>query len=312
MSANSFRSSRTRMLATAFVAACATSAAAASGPRPFVIPQESATEAPTAPNDGFEYVAKLVCGAQEDPKDMRLAKGFYATTINVHNPNREVARFFKKLALTIPPGNQKPGRIFPIANDILEYDQALAVDCDDVARRLFGGVLPAPFIEGYIVIQSPLSLDVTGVYTTATVRDGVAEEHSSMHVEQIRERGPRGTPPPPGLPDLTVQDIEITSVSCPTGPGSCVTQARVTIANLNPTAAGAFNVRSVFDPAQSVLVNTGFAGLAGSTPATFSVTTPPGGNCFDPDCTICVTVDSANAVAETNEGNNQLCETTIG
>jgi hypothetical protein len=310
MSSNSFASRRIPLLAAAFVVAFAAIAAAASGPRPFLA-AAAAPEAPAAPQEGFEYVAKIVCGAQEDPKDMRLARGFYATTINVHNPNPETARFFKKLALTIPPGDQRPGQVLPIANDVLKYDEALAVDCEDVSRRLFGGSLPGPFIEGYIVIQSASSLDVTGVYTTATVRDGMADEHSSMHVEQIRERAPRNTPPP-GLPDLTVQDIVITGVSCPGGPGTCVTQARVTIANLNPTPATAFNTRSVFDPAQSVVVNTPFAGLGGTTSNSFTVTTPPGGNCFDPDCTICVTVDSGNTVAETNEGNNQLCKTSIG
>jgi hypothetical protein len=298
-------------LLAALVASVAVFASAASGPRPLVTPG-AAPAPPAAPNEVFEYVAHLNCGAQEDPKDMRLAKGFYATTINVHNPNREVTKFFKKLALTIPPGDQRPGPILPIANDSLEYDQALAVDCEDVARRLFGGSLPAPWIEGYIVIQSERSLDVTGVYSTATVRDGMAEEHSSIHLEQIRERAPRATPPPPGQPDLTVRDITNISVSCPGGGGTCVTKATVTIENLNPAAAGAFTVKSVFDPAQSVVVNTNFPGLAGSTPATFNVTTPPGGNCFDSDCTVCVTVDSANTVAESNEGNNQLCKTVIG
>jgi hypothetical protein len=289
------------------VVASATAAAAASGPRPFLAPAPE-----RAPQAVFEYAAKVVCGAQEEPKDMRLARGFYATTINVHNPNAEVVKFFKKLALTIPPGDQRPGKIIPIAIDQLEYDQALAVDCDDIVRRAFGGAMPGPFFEGFIVIQSPLSLDVTAVYSTATVRDGVADEHSGIHVEQVRERAPK-TNPPPGLPDLTVQDIVITGVSCPGGPGTCVTTARVTIANLNPVAAGAFTVKTVFDPAQSVGVGSAFpGGLAGGAVQSFTVTTPPGGNCFDPDCTICATVDDGGTVTESNEGNNQLCKTSIG
>jgi hypothetical protein len=315
MSSNSFsprcpRGRRTAgVLAAGMVLAFATAAAAASGPRPLVM-QEPAPE--RAPQEVFEYVAKIVCGAQEDPKDMRLARGFYATTINVHNPNTEVARFFKKLALSIPPGDQRPGKIFPIANDSLEYDQALAVDCEDVVRRVFGGSMPAPFFEGFIVLQSPVSLDVTAVYSTATVRDGVADEHTGIHVEQVRERAPRSTPPP-GLPDLTVTNVTITGVSCPTGPGSCVTTARVTIANLSPTvAAGPFTTKSVFDPGQAVSVGTAFPGLAAGASQMFSVATPPGGNCFDPDCTVCVTVDDGNTVSESNELNNKLCTTSIG
>ena len=307
MSTHSFRSQCTQLLTAGMVLAFTGTAAAASGPRPFVAPA-----APTAPQEIFEYAAKIVCGAQEEPKDMRLARGFYATTINVHNPNRDVARFFKKLALTIPPGDQKPGRIHPIANDSLEYDEALAVDCEDIVRRVFNGSMPAPFFEGFVVLQSPLSLDVTAVYSTATVRDGTAENHTGIHVEQIKERAPRSNPPPPGLPDLTVQSVVITGVSCPGGPGTCVTQARVTIANIGSVAAGAFTTKSVFDPSQSVSVGTAFAGLAAGASQLFSVVTPPGGNCFDPDCTVCVTVDDGGAVAESNEGNNQLCTTSIG
>ena len=295
------------ILAAGMVLAFAATAAPAPFPRPFV--QGPVGAAPPNPQNAFEYAAKIVCGAQEDPKDMRLARGFYATTINVHNPNPEVVVFFKKLALSIPPGEQKPGEVIPIAFDKLEYDQALAADCEDIKRRVFGGSLPGPFIEGFVVIQSPRSLDVTAVYSTATVRDGVADENSSIHVEQIRERPPRLA----GLPDLTVQDISIQSVSCPGGGGTCVTTAKVTIANLNAAAAGPFTTKTVFDPGQSIGVGSSFpGGLAGGTSQSFTVTTPPGGNCFDPDCTICVTVDDANTVGESNEANNQLCKTTLG
>src|SRR5262245_30388901 len=141
-------------LASGVVLASATAASAA-GPFPLFV-QAPPPGAPQQP--AFEYAAKIVCGAQEDPKDMRLARGFYATTINVHNPNAELAKFFKKLALTIPPGDQQPGKIIPIATDRLEYDQALAVDCDDVVRRAFGGAMPGPFFEGFIVIQSQLKI----------------------------------------------------------------------------------------------------------------------------------------------------------
>jgi hypothetical protein len=37
---------------------------------------------------------------------------------------------------------------------------------------------------------------------------------------------------------------------------------------------------------------------------TFTVTTPPIDNCFDPDCTVCAVVDTLNAIAESNETNN--------
>jgi hypothetical protein len=59
----------------------------------------------------FEYVAKLVCGLQRDPRDMRLTLGSYATTINIHNPNEGEVGFFKKLAFTFPLRNKNQARL---------------------------------------------------------------------------------------------------------------------------------------------------------------------------------------------------------
>ena len=112
---------------------------------------------------------------------MNLAGGFYATSINVHNPNDEKVYFFKKLALTYPPAEQKAGSVTPVGVDTLGYDEALKTACTDIERTLFDGGFPASYIEGFVIIQSPRSLDVTGVYTTTSV-------NTSIHVEQIRER----------------------------------------------------------------------------------------------------------------------------
>src|SRR5207237_5642423 len=99
---------------------------------------------------GYSYAAKFVCGLQKDPKDMRLARGFYATTINIHNPDDGVARFRKKLALTFPPEEQRPGKILRISEDSLRSDEALKVDCNDISRRLFPNGFPTSYIEGFI------------------------------------------------------------------------------------------------------------------------------------------------------------------
>jgi uncharacterized repeat protein (TIGR01451 family) len=150
----------------------------------------------------YEYSAKLVCGKQKNSDDLRLARGLYATAINIHNPNDEPVHFFKKLALTYPPEEQKPGSVIPIAVDTLEYDEALAVDCLDIQQEAFDGNFPEPYVKGFVVIQSPRSLDVTAVYTTASLdKRGKATEHSSIDVEQIRERV-REQPEEIELPDL--------------------------------------------------------------------------------------------------------------
>lgn len=141
------------------------------------------------PRRMFEYAAKLICGLQKDPRDMRLALGAYATTINIHNPNDVEVRFFKKLALTFPPPEQRPGEVIRISEDVLKPDEALAVDCMDIRKSLFPNGFPTPYIEGFVIIQSPASLDVTAVYTVSALdREGRPTGQSSIDVEQIRER----------------------------------------------------------------------------------------------------------------------------
>lgn len=140
----------------------------------------------------YQYAAKLVCGLQRDRNDMRIARGFYATAINIHNPNHKTAKFKKKLALTYPPEAQKPGKVIPIGKDELRYDEALEVDCMDIKRKLFPNGFPTPYIKGFVVIQSTNSLDVTAVYTTAALnKRGKVTGHSSIDVEQIPERKTR-------------------------------------------------------------------------------------------------------------------------
>jgi hypothetical protein len=117
---------------------------------------------------------------------------------------------------------------------------------------------------------------------------------------------------PPQRPDLVVQNIDMStlSVSCPGGAGTCVTTVTFTIANNGAANAGAFNVSIRLDPNQ--IVNQPVAGLAAGATQTITISSPPGGNCFNPDCTICVIVDDGNAVTESNEENNQKCETKTG
>jgi hypothetical protein len=137
----------------------------------------------------YMYSAKLLCGLQKSREDTRLTAGFYATIINVHNPSTTPTTFSKKLALAIPPGSEEPGKVLPIAVEKLEPDGALAVDCEDIHRRLFPKGFPSPYIDGFVVIQSNQSLDVTAVYTTATVdEDGRPSHQSGIEVQQVRER----------------------------------------------------------------------------------------------------------------------------
>lgn len=117
-----------------------------------------------------------------------------------------------------------------------------------------------------------------------------------------------------GCADLIVQEIDLNSlnVECPGGSGTCVTTVSFTIANVGTANAGAFNVRIVLDPSASVVLNETVTGLAAGSTLTLSVMSPAGGNCYDPDCTTTVIVDSDNSVAECNENNNQDSRTRLG
>ncbi len=138
----------------------------------------------------YEYAAKFVCGDQRNPEQLILTQGRYATTVNIHNPKPDTAAFSKKLALSIPPGMQQPGKILPIDTHELAYDEALAVDCEDIRTRLFPGGFPGGMIEGFLVLESAGPLDVYAVYTTAALPEDGAEtiQHSSIDVERVPER----------------------------------------------------------------------------------------------------------------------------
>jgi len=259
----------------------------------------------------FEYTAKLICGLQKDSKDLSFTKGVYATSINIHNPNYFNVPFFKKLALAFPTEEKEPTRVFPISTNVLRSDEAATIDCVDIKNKLFPAGFPTPLIEGFVVIQSRSSLDVNAIYTTASLGWwGKAITHSSIDVERIPERKIESEM---SKPDLVVSKIENLDVDCPEGAGTCVTQVRVTISNIGTADATKFNTKVVFDPAQSLTVSKAFSGgLAASASQSFTVKSPRNGNCFDPDCTICVTVDIEDDVLESNEANNELCESKAG
>ena len=149
----------------------------------------SVAQAQTNPqNQRFQYSAKFVCGVNPSFID-RVVPGVYATAINIHNPSNRKVRLFKKVALTYPPKEQRPGRISKFIEDRLGPDQALEVDCGELPPNgkefVFSPPPPStPYMKGYLVVFSNRSLDVTAVYTQATARRGPV----SIDVEQIRER----------------------------------------------------------------------------------------------------------------------------
>jgi hypothetical protein len=125
----------------------------------------------------FQYAAKFLCTAnipgtsQTTPS---VLPGVYQTAVNIHNPNDQTIRWRRKFT-------QPELGISNFIDDQLKPDEAARVTCDQIQGD-FG-----PFIhgaEGFLVIESTNSLDVTAVYTAG--KNG--GEVESIDVEQIRER----------------------------------------------------------------------------------------------------------------------------
>ena len=114
--------------------------------------------------------------------------------------------------------------------------------------------------------------------------------------------------------DLTVISIDPVDVNCGTVGASvlCTSTVTFTIANIGVADAGPFKVLVRADPGLAQQGTVNVVSLAAGATTTLTITLPPGGNCYDPDCDVCITVDSDSEVIESNEGNNDLCELTIG
>ena len=130
-----------------------------------------------APRYRYQYAVKFLCTANipgTSQTTTAVLPGVYQTAVNIHNPNPQVARFRKKLAV-------RSGQISAFVDGQLKPDEATSVDCSQVPD--FGITFIHGF-EGFLVIESTLSLDVVAVYT-AGPRGG---EVASIDVEHVPER----------------------------------------------------------------------------------------------------------------------------
>ena len=124
----------------------------------------------------FQYAAKFICTSNipgTSQTSDAVLPGIYQTAVNIHNPQNRKARFRKKIA--------SPLGISKYFDGILEADGVTRVTCSQIQD--FGITFIHGF-EGFLVIESTDSLDVTAVYT-AGERGG---QVTSIDVEQINER----------------------------------------------------------------------------------------------------------------------------
>jgi hypothetical protein len=127
----------------------------------------------------FQYAAKFIC-TSHIPGTSQTTDSFlpgnYQTVVNIHNPNERSVRFRAKVAL----GGQ--GLISKFIDGGLGPDEVTRYVCRDIREKF--GLNLIHGAEGFLVIESTLSLDVIAVYTAGPLGGGVA----SIDVEDVRER----------------------------------------------------------------------------------------------------------------------------
>lgn len=130
---------------------------------------------------GFQYAVKFICTSTipGTSQTSSFPPGSYETVVNIHNPNSRAAGFRMKIAASTSTNLDTP-IISEFIKEKLKPDQATGVSCNRLQE--FGLHLIHGF-EGFLVIESSMSLDVVAVYTAA-FKGGVV----SMDVEYIRER----------------------------------------------------------------------------------------------------------------------------
>jgi hypothetical protein len=123
----------------------------------------------------FQYAAKFVCGK---PNSRVVAPGMYFTVVNVHNPGREETGFLKKFAVAFP--GQKPGPVTKLIEAKLGSDEAFAIECREIMER----TRSSGFVEGFVIFESKVELDVVAVYTVS----GSGGQVQTMELERVPVR----------------------------------------------------------------------------------------------------------------------------
>ena len=140
------------------------------------LPSRAAAQPAAAhPRTVFQYAVKIVCGTVStfEGAEPGHVSGRYLTAINVHNPTAGTVSFSKHLSLALP--FQKAGPRAPFDSGTLELDQSLQIECREMMQKLtpagfLGDCLATDLIctiEGFLIIRSPVELDVVAVYTAA-------------------------------------------------------------------------------------------------------------------------------------------------
>ncbi|MGH7799441.1 MAG: Kazal-type serine protease inhibitor domain protein [Thermodesulfobacteriota bacterium] len=136
----------------------------------------------------FQYSAKVLCSMLGTFSDGFLGEGVYRTVINIHNPTDKKVTFTRKFAvsrsLETPFGEFS---VTPYKIAVIEADDSVVIDCFAVSNffcPIDGVCIDFTAIDGFLVIDSPVELDVVAVYT-ARPPDGKV---TTLDVENVKLR----------------------------------------------------------------------------------------------------------------------------
>lgn len=138
---------------------------------------------------GYQYAVKMACTLLTNfGFGDAFAPGRYRTVVNIHNSTEKNIKFTRKFALAGEPGQEASEfSVTPYKSVPLGPDGAISYDCFNVAGffcPINGVCVDFTAIDGFLVINSPVPLDVTAIYTA----NPNGAEVSSMDVETIAPR----------------------------------------------------------------------------------------------------------------------------
>lgn len=225
----------------------------------------------------FEYAAKAIQGRSSGEV---VAPGEYWTAVNVYNPTDRTTWVTAKVAVGLP--RCESGPVARICKAELKPDHALEVDRNDVFEALGSD----EFVKGFVVVRSPVELEVVSVYT-AERGEGV----ETLDIERVPARRMEV-----GLPDLVPEPDDTGSFCRRDDEGNLI----VTVRNQGNAGAGASTTTVDYGSHGNISLPTPALAAGASVDLAFPI--PP--SCFDPDCEFRIRVDDGNVVVESDETNN--------
>ena len=167
-------------------------------------------DVPPPPPITYIYSAKIVCGTVTIPgprpelptllDTAPVVPGLYRTAVNIHNFWENETAFLQKVAIALPQ-DQPLGPVTQLVQTRLGPNGAVEVDCYNIVAILAGTAsAKAEFLKGFLVIESPVELGVTAVYTVENLQQkGIKTDVEQVQYHVVRQSGVRSAVVSPSI-----------------------------------------------------------------------------------------------------------------